>query len=59
MIMFFAVYHFDKSNMDKSYCSYTGNVDYIETYDEIKIIPIIADLFGTITEFIKKRISDL
>ena len=24
---------------------------------EIKIIPIIADLFGTITEFIKKRIS--
>ena len=62
----YAVYHFDKStkvtnksNMDKLYYSYTGNVDYIETYDETKIIPITTDSFGTMTEFIKKRISDL
>lgn len=62
----YAVYHFDKStketnksNMDKLYYSYTGNVDYIETYDETKIIPITTDSFGTMTEFIKKRISEL
>lgn len=62
----YAVYHFDKSakvtnksNMEKLYYSYTGNVDYIETYDKTKIIPITTNSFGTMTEFIKKRIFDL
>lgn len=62
----YAVYHFDKStkekyksNMDKLYFSYTGNVDYIQTYNETKIIPITKDSFNTMTEFIKRRITYL
>ena len=62
----YAVYHFDKSSklqkkssMDMLYYSYTGNVDYIETYGNTKIIPITSDSFGKMTEFIKERISDL
>lgn len=62
----YAVYHYDrskkltnKSNMEKLYCDYTGNVDYIETYDKTKVLPISPDSFGTMSGFIQKRISDL
>lgn len=61
----YAIYHYEaskkeaKSNLEKLYLKYTGNIDYIETYSDTKIVPIESTDFKPMTEFIKEHISNL
>lgn len=62
----FASYHYEKSMknknnsaIDKLYMNYTGKIDFIETFDTNRIMPINANDFDSMTNFIKNRINEL
>lgn len=64
----YAIYHKEsalekhdtkKSKLDYKFIEFTGNVDYIETYKDVTIIPINREDFDSMTNFIKVRLNEL
>lgn len=51
----FAVLRLKKQNID----TYTGNIDFLESYDTEKIIPIMENDFAALPVFIEKRIAEI